>query len=103
VPRPGRFSGHNRYGYVTNVYAEPEVRGQGIGSRLLERVVEWAREQGLQFLIVWPSEESVRFYERGGFRASPDALELQLDEGNGSPSGLTAEASGYGEVSLGSQ
>jgi GNAT superfamily N-acetyltransferase len=80
VPRPGRFEGHNRYGYVTNVYTEPDLRGQGIGGRLLERVVQWAREQRLEFLVVWPSEESVRFYERGGFHASPDALELQFEE-----------------------
>lgn len=80
VPRPGRFGGHNRYGYVTNVYTEPALRGQGIGARLLARVVQWAREQELEFLVVWPSEESVRFYERGGFRASPDALELHFDE-----------------------
>jgi GNAT superfamily N-acetyltransferase len=80
VPRPGRFAGHNRYGYVTNVYTVPERRGQRIGGRLLERVVQWAREQELEFLVVWPSEESVRFYERGGFGASPDALELHFDE-----------------------
>jgi GNAT superfamily N-acetyltransferase len=77
VPRPGRFG--NRYGYMTNVYAEPEVRGQGIGSRLLKNVIEWARGQRLEFLIVWPSEESVAYYERAGFRQSPDALELHFD------------------------
>src|SRR5438105_1358832 len=50
VPRPGRFGGHNRYGYVTNVYTEPGIRGQGIGSQLLRRTIEWARSQELQFL-----------------------------------------------------
>lgn len=80
APRPGRFGGHNRYGYMTNVFTVPERRGQGIGGQLLERVIQWAREQELQFLVVWPSEESVRFYERGGFRATSEALELRLDE-----------------------
>lgn len=79
VPRPGRFSGHNRYGYVTNVYTEPGLRGRGIGSELLKRVIGWARDQELEFLVVWPSEESVPFYERAGFGASPDALELHFD------------------------
>jgi GNAT superfamily N-acetyltransferase len=78
VPRPGRFG--NRYGYVTNVYAEPEVRGRGIGSQLLKSVIQWAREERLEFLIVWPSEESVAYYERAGFRRSPDALELHFGE-----------------------
>jgi GNAT superfamily N-acetyltransferase len=79
VPRPGRFGGHNRYGYVTNVYAVPQVRGQGIGSLLLQRVVEWARDQELEFLVVWPSEESVRYYQRAGFQPSPSALEMEFD------------------------
>lgn len=80
VPRPGRFSGHNRYGYLTNVYTEPEFRGRGIGSQLLARTIAWARGQELEFLVLWPSEESVAFYERAGFRRSPDALELHFDE-----------------------
>ena len=77
VPRPGRFG--RRYGYVTNVYTEPELRGQGIGSRLLERTIEWARDQRLAFLFLWPSEESVSFYQRAGFRYSSETLELYLD------------------------
>jgi GNAT superfamily N-acetyltransferase len=80
VPRPGRFGGHNRYGYVTNVYAEPETRGRGVGSRLLQCAITWAREQELEFLVVWPSEESVRFYQRAGFQRSADALEWHFDD-----------------------
>ncbi len=76
VPRPGRFGAV--YGYVTNVYVEPDARNQGIGSAMLDTVIAWARERRLEFLIVWPSEESVLFYERAGFRRSPDALELHL-------------------------
>ena len=76
VPRPGRpFA---RWGYVTAVYALPEVRNTGIGSRLLRRVIDWALEQRLELLLVWPSERAVPFYERAGFTPSPDALELHL-------------------------
>lgn len=79
VPRPGRFAGHNRYGYVTNVYTEPEFRGRGIGSQLLARTIAWAGSEELEFLVLWPSEESVSFYERAGFGRSPDALELHFE------------------------
>jgi GNAT superfamily N-acetyltransferase len=80
VPRPGRFGGQrgNRYGYVTNVYTEPEFRGQGIGSQVLQEIVTWARREELDFLVLWPAEESVRFYERAGFIHSPDALECHF-------------------------
>jgi GNAT superfamily N-acetyltransferase len=77
VPRPGRFG--RRYGYITNVYSEPEVRGQGIGSCLLKCAIDWARDQRVAFLFLWPSEESVSFYQRAGFRHSPDTLERYLD------------------------
>jgi GNAT superfamily N-acetyltransferase len=78
VPRPGRFG--QRYGYVTNVYAEPDVRNAGVGSALLQRVIAWACDQRLELLLVWPSEESVRFYARAGFIPSPTAMELNIDQ-----------------------
>jgi GNAT superfamily N-acetyltransferase len=81
VPRPGRIGGHKRYGYMTNVYTEPELRGQGIGSRVLKHAIQWAQDQELEGLVVWPSTESVSFYERAGFSQSPDALELQFVDG----------------------
>jgi GNAT superfamily N-acetyltransferase len=76
VPRPNHFG--QRYGYITNVYAEPAVRNAGIGSALLQRVIAWARDQRLELLLVWPSDESVRFYRRAGFMPSPTGMELDL-------------------------
>lgn len=77
VPRPGRFG--LRYGYVTNVYTEPDFRNAGVGTALLRRVIAWARDERLELLLVWPSEESVRFYERAGFIPSPTAMELDIE------------------------
>lgn len=77
VPRP--WASPSEYGYVTNVYVEPAWRSCGIGGALVEEAVRQAREQGLEFLIVWPSEASVAFYERAGFRRSLDAMELHLN------------------------
>lgn len=65
VPKPDRL--HDEYGYVTNVYTRPAYRGQGIGSELMKHVLAWAKAQDLEFLVVWPGEESIRFYERAGF------------------------------------
>jgi GNAT superfamily N-acetyltransferase len=76
VPKPSRL--HDEYGYVTNVYTRPPYRGQGIGSELLERVKAWARGEDLEVLIVWPSEESVAFYERAGFCAENEVLEYTV-------------------------
>jgi ribosomal protein S18 acetylase RimI-like enzyme len=73
VPKPNKLN--DVLGYVTNVYTRPAYRGQGIGTQLMTHVLAWAREQDLESLIVWPSETSVGFYERAGFRGSPDMLE----------------------------
>ena len=76
VPKPNRID--DALGYVTNVYTRPAYRGQGIGTRLMAHVLAWAQEQDLESLIVWPSETSVGFYERAGFRGSPDMLEYTV-------------------------
>ncbi len=67
-----------RFGYVTNVYTRPSYRNRGIGTELLSRVLGWAREEHLETLIVWPSDLSVGFYQRAGFRADNDVLELEI-------------------------
>jgi GNAT superfamily N-acetyltransferase len=76
VPKPNKL--HDALGYVTNVYTRPAYRGQGIGTQLMTHVLQWAREHDLESLIVWPSETSVGFYERAGFRDKSDMLEYEV-------------------------
>jgi GNAT superfamily N-acetyltransferase len=72
IPRPTR---ENRWiGYVTNVYTRPDQRGRGVGAALLDRVTSWATAEDVELLVVWPSEESVGFYERAGFASGRDPL-----------------------------
>ena len=75
-PKPNRL--RDEIGYVTNVYTRPAYRGQGIGSALLQRVVQWAREIDLDTLFVWPSDRAVPLCERVGFSADNDLLECQI-------------------------
>lgn len=76
LPRPGRSPA--ALGYVTNVYTRPAWRHQGIGSALMAHVIDWARTGNLELLVVWPSEHSVRFYQRAGFSGQNDVMELVL-------------------------
>jgi GNAT superfamily N-acetyltransferase len=78
VPRPNHLD--DTYGYVTNVYARPAYRNQGVGSALIARVKEWAVAKDLAIMFLWPSERSVPFYRRAGFAPSQDLLELHLRE-----------------------
>jgi GNAT superfamily N-acetyltransferase len=78
VPRPGEERGALPIGYLTNVFVEPDLRDTGLGARILEEVVKWARARGVEEIIVWPSERSYPFYERAGFSRTPDPLVLYL-------------------------
>jgi RimJ/RimL family protein N-acetyltransferase len=48
-----------------------EWRGQGIGRRLLERAIEWARGSGvvtrIELHVFTRNEGAIRLYERCGF------------------------------------
>ena len=66
------------WGYLTNVYALPDARNSGIGSQLLAEATAWAKNEGLEMLVVWPSDRSYAFYKRAGFRRNRDPLVLDL-------------------------
>lgn len=76
VPRPCKLK--DQIGIITNNYTRPAYRGLGIGSELIKRVKRWAMDEDLELLIVYPSDEAVTFYERAGFSAQNDVMELKL-------------------------
>lgn len=54
VPRPGRIT--HPFAYMTNVYTVPEYRNKGVGSKLLNSISKWIKENNYEFVIVWPSD-----------------------------------------------
>ncbi len=67
------------WGYLTNVFLTPALRNQGRGTALLSDLVNWAREEGLEFLLVWPSDRSRTLYIRAGFAGADDPLLLEFE------------------------
>jgi GNAT superfamily N-acetyltransferase len=65
VPAPGEP--RRRWAHLTHAYVREGHRGAGIGGSLLTMLIELARHEQLDFLIVWPSSRAVPFYERAGF------------------------------------
>jgi len=63
--------------YLTNVFVEPGLRDTGLGTRLMEAALEWARGRDPDSVIVWPSERSVPFYRRAGFLPATEMMELR--------------------------
>ena len=74
IPRPGKIV--RRWGRLSTVRTIPEFRNQGVGGKLMETIKEWCREQGFEELLVGPSEKSVTFYERAGFKNDNEIMEL---------------------------
>ncbi|WP_256757636.1 GNAT family N-acetyltransferase [Cohnella sp. WQ 127256] len=74
VPRPGKTP-DPYYGYVTNVFTRPVFRSKGLGTEIQIAMEKWSKENEVEFLILWPSSNSVQFYNRNGFSRSEEALE----------------------------
>jgi len=72
LPKPS--SPTDAFGYVTSVYTKPNFRNQGVGRALLNEVQRWALSVDLEFLVLWPSDESVRFWQREQFIANDSLM-----------------------------
>ncbi|NJC96761.1 MAG: N-acetyltransferase [Anaerolineales bacterium] len=60
----------NRFGYVEDIVVNPEYRWRGIGRKLLERGIQWARENGYPGVMLETQDNNVpacRLYESCGF------------------------------------
>ena len=62
-------------GAVQGLYVSPDVKGRGVGWRLLCALEERARAHGLKSLRLTSSLNAVAFYERAGFRAVEELTE----------------------------
>jgi GNAT superfamily N-acetyltransferase len=67
------------HAYLTNFYVVPELRGRGLGRKLLNKALSWCRAQGADAVILWATAESKSLYRRCGLRESADILELRGD------------------------
>jgi GNAT superfamily N-acetyltransferase len=70
-----------KHGYITNVYLQDSLRGSGLGQRLVEAALECCREEGVDSVILWPTQRSRTLYERYGFAVRDDLFEAVLDDG----------------------
>lgn len=77
MPWPGQGGAVTRpssWGYVANVFVRPEQRNAGVGADLVAACVEHADCNGLARIVLSPSERSIPFYERLGFRPAADLM-----------------------------
>ncbi len=57
--------------FLWGMYIEPSHRGQGIGSKLVEKIIELAKSSGaiiqVQLTVVKDNVEAIKLYEKFGF------------------------------------
>lgn len=78
IPMPKQTS--KSIAYLTKVFTLKEYRHKGIGGQLLSFIKNYLKNISCELIFVWPSEESIKFYERNGFSQENDICECTLNE-----------------------
>jgi len=65
-PNPKNLTG--KVAYITNMYTFPEYRKQGIGMKLLGKVIEEAENRGYKKITLNATDMGRPLYERYGFK-----------------------------------
>ena len=64
---------------LVSMWVHPAYRGQGIGRRLVDQVVAWARERGAEHVALWVTQDNnaaTLLYQRCGFRETGNTQQL---------------------------
>jgi len=73
IPNPGFEPEY--HAYITNVYVREDIRGHGVGSKLLEAALDWLQSQDVHCVFLWSRDQSRNFYLRRGFSTNDGLLE----------------------------
>lgn len=65
-------------GYITNMYTAPELRGKGIASQMLEKLMEEAEKRSVHKIFLYASKLGKAVYEKYGFTESGGWMEMTL-------------------------
>ena len=70
---------NGKQGFVCNVYTEPEYRKKGVQTKLLNEVIEYAKENNLCELdLSTDSEVAISLYKKLGFEFDSLAMKKEL-------------------------
>lgn len=62
--------------YIQDVTVAKTYRGQGIGTCIIEKLVERLHQDGLEWIGLIAEKNSYQFYERLGFKKMPNAVPM---------------------------
>jgi ribosomal protein S18 acetylase RimI-like enzyme len=76
------FKGSKRLN-IENVHIDRNFHGQGIGTWMIQKVIELGQEKGCKIIQLTTNKKRIRtkaFYEKLGFKASHEGMKLYLAE-----------------------
>ena len=76
VPKPKVSKSY--IAYLTNVHTMQEYRNKGYGTELFSYIKNYLKEKGCELIFVWPSDNSVNWYSRNGFKSENDIMECEF-------------------------
>ena len=65
------------YAYLSNMFIEPEYRGQGVGKLLVNYVVDFCKEEQIGLLFLHASDKGIPLYKSLGFVSSERLMHLR--------------------------
>jgi ribosomal protein S18 acetylase RimI-like enzyme len=74
---------HDRYAHLGFMYVKPEQRGKGVNQKILDVLLNWAKERGLTEIrleVYSENASAVKAYQKAGF--TPHLLEMRLETEN---------------------
>ncbi len=76
-PLPGSFR-VGRNAHIANVYTYAEHRKRGVGRALLNEILRWCRESGIDQVTLTASNDGRALYLSLGFEPQPDGMLQKL-------------------------
>ena len=73
------------HAYLSNIFVCEDMRGNGLGTRLLQTALDWSQAKQVQAVILWPTAQSRSLYERHGFAVSESVMALEPSTGHDKP------------------
>lgn len=76
IPKSKKLN--RKYWHLSNFYIGESVRGSGVGKKFLNYILDKAKEEGIEKIIVWAGGESSEFFVKNGFEDENNILVTKL-------------------------
>ena len=76
---PGFTLLDGRVAYIMNIYTLPQWRKKGIGKQVFHHILEAAKTRNYKRVLLHATEDGRPVYEKFGFRATSDEMELRIE------------------------